>query len=472
VIAGFYRISPAGSLPGSSYNWTFTTPAPLVPGTYSFVVRAADDLGLTTANTDQGRLTINVQVPGDNFPDTAIAPAGTQPNAAALHLDLAGTATDDFGVAAVRVSVRDNESGRYVQPNGTLSAAFALLDTVLAAPNATSTGWSLSLNLPSTGDYSVTAFAFDTSNQQDPSTTGATSRYPVYPGDLPPTVTDALLAPTEGSVFTDARIFVSGRFEDDQQMAQGQVAIRNSAGQYMSSTGTFTSTTESYRTAFLNSPGSPGSNFSYTTPAIPAGSYTVLVRGVDQHGFVTPTPSVRNVTVAPPASNPPVAHFTVSCNQNVCSFDGRSSTDENAPTLTYAWTFGTNQGSGSGPVPTKTYTAPAAYTVTLTVKDEYGLTGTTSQTLTITEPAGNVAPTPVINPPSCAALVCNISGVGSADSNVGDTFTYLWNFGDGTPNATTSSMSHTFPAAGTYTVTLTTTDGWGKAASTTRQITV
>ena len=47
----------------------------------------------------------------------------------------------------------------------------------------------------------------------------------------------------------------------------------------MSSSGTFTSTSASYRTAFLNSPGSPGSNFSYTTPTIPPGSYTVLVRG-------------------------------------------------------------------------------------------------------------------------------------------------------------------------------------------------
>ncbi len=75
------------------------------------------------------------------------------------------------------------------------------------------------------------------------------------------------------------------------------MAIVNCLGQYMSSTGTFTSTTVSWRTAFLNSPGSPGSNYSYTTPVIPAGSYTVLVRGVDQHGFTTPVPSQRNVTV-------------------------------------------------------------------------------------------------------------------------------------------------------------------------------
>ena len=40
------------------------------------------------------------------------------------------------------------------------------------------------------------------------------------------------------------------------------------------------------------------------------------------------------------------------------------------------------------------------------------------------------------------------------------------------PTSTSSAMSHTFPAAGTYTVTLTVTDGWGKAASTTRQVTV
>jgi trimeric autotransporter adhesin len=85
---------------------------------------------------------------------------------------------------------------------------------------------------------------------------------------------------------------------------------------------------------------------------------------------------------------------------------------------------------------------------------------------------GNVAPTPVINQPVCTALVCNLSGVGSADPNTGDTFTYLWNFGDGTPTGTSSAMSHTFPAAGTWTVTLTVTDGWGRAASTTRQVTV
>lgn len=469
VIAGLFRVSPL-DITGSSFNWTYTTPFNLAPGVYAFSVRATDDVGLGTASTNRGSLTINVQVPGDNFPDTTISPTGTQPNQPALQLNLAGTATDDFGVSAVQVSVRDSISSRYVQPDGTMSANFALLDTTLVSPGATGTGWNRVVNLPVVGNYAVTAFAFDTQNQQDPSTTGATVSYPVFPGDLPPTVTEGLLAPTEGSVFTDARIFVSGRFEDDQQMARGQVAIKNGVGQYMSTAGTFTTTTETYITTFLNSPGSPGSNFSYTTPPIPAGSYTVYVRGLDQHGFITPVPSVRNVIVTPPASNPPVANFTYSCAANICTFDGRTSTDENAPTLTYAWTFGT--ATATGPVPMRTFTSTAPVTVTLTVKDEYGLTATTSKVVGVMEPANNVAPTPVINPPSCAGLVCNISGVGSVDSNTGDTFTYLWNFGDGTATSTSSAPSHTFALAGTYTVSLTTTDGWGKAASVTRVVTV
>ena len=45
----------------------------------------------------------------------------------------------------------------------------------------------------------------------------------------------------------------------------------------------------------------------------------------------------------------------------------------------------------------------------------------------------------MINPPACAGLVCNLSGVGSADPNTGDTFTYLWNFDDGTPTSTASA---------------------------------
>lgn len=468
VIAGNYRVSPVG-LNQRTFNWSYTTPFNLSPGTYTFTVGAADDIGLSTTTANQGRLTLAAQIPGDAPPKARLDRTGTISGGQVLQLALTGTATDDVGVAQVKVALREQDTSRYLQPNGSLSASYNVLDATLASPGASSTTWTLSVNLPVQGDWAVTAFAIDTVGQQDTSTSGATARYPIYPGDQPPVLNENLLNPIEGTAFTDGKIFVSGRAEDDQAMQRVDVGIVNEAGQYMSSTGTFTSTTASWRTAFLNSPGTPGSNFSYTTPVIPPGSYRVRVRAVDHHNFISAVYE-RAVTVTHPLNNPPVPSFTASCAENVCTFDARGSTDENATTLTYTWNFG--NGTGSGPVPKRTYTSANTYTVVLTARDEWGVTATTSQTVTIVEPPGNVAPVPVINPPACSGLSCNFSGVGSADPNPGDTFGYRWTFGYGTAQSTSASPSHTFPEAGTYTVTLTTTDGWGKAATTTREVTV
>ena len=467
VAAGNHRISPV-DINAPTYNWSYTTPFNLSPGTYSFTVRATDDDGFTTSSSNQGRLTINAQVPGDNPPNGLLTVTGTQ-TITTPHVDLAGTATDDLGVQSLKVTVFDNDTGRYLQPNGTMASDYSPLNATLGSPGATSTTWTLPIDLPTSGDFSVTAFAYDTAGQQDSLTTGATARYSYYPGDLPPVFVEELGQPVDGTAFSEGRIVVTGRANDDISIARVEVGIVNAAGQYMSSSGTFTSTTPSWRTAFLNSPGSPGSSFSYTTPVIPDGTYSVLVRPTDNHNQIGATRTSTGIVVTHPANNPPVANATVSCNQNVCTFDGRGSTDENAPALTYSWAYGTGQGSGSGPVPTKTYTAPATYTVTLTVKDEWNVTATTTLTVTITEPAGNVAPNPTFIT-NCIALACGTSSSGTTDPNTGDVISYLWNWGDGTPTSTGTSPSHTYAAPGTFTVTLTTTDGWGKAASTTRQV--
>ncbi|MBC9733466.1 PKD domain-containing protein [Nocardioides marmotae] len=470
VIAGQYRISPV-NIPGATYAWSWTTPFNLKPGSYTFSVSAQDDLGLSTANAMQGRLNLAAQIAGDAPPDGRLNVTGTITGGQTLRLDLAGSATDDKGVAEVRIALEDQDTNRYLQPDGTMGAAFATRNAVLATPGGTSTTFTLPIDLPTQGDWAVTAYAYDTAGQQDTSTTGATARYRIYPGDQPPALTENLFAPVEGATFPDGKIFISGRAEDDQAMQRVEVAVVNAAGQYMSSSGTFTSTTQSWRAAFLNSPGTPGSNFSYTTPVIPAGAYTVRARAVDQHDQVTAVPIERRVTVTVPDGNlPPVPSFTVACSQNVCTFDARGSTDENPTALTYSWNFG--NGSGSGAVVTRTYTAAGTYTVTLTARDEWGTTATTTQTLTITEPTTNQPPNAVFNVPACTNLSCNFSAGGSTDPNTGDTLTYRWSWGDGTADSTASSATHAFAAAGTYTVTLTVTDGWGKATTATRSVTV
>jgi PKD repeat protein len=461
-VAGSYRISPA-NIGSPTYNWTYTTPFNLSPGNYSFSVSATDSQGLTTSGSLSGILTITAQVPGDAFPNGLLNFTGTDQTPTTLNLDIPGTATDDKGVSAVLISLLDNKTGRYVQTNGLEANGWATLPAVLGTPGATSTTFDLALVLPQAGDYSVTAYAVDTSGQQDPSTVGATARYLVFPGDADPTFDPTLGSPISNTAFTQGVIVASGRANDDVSIAKVEVAIVNSLGQYMGSTGTFTSTTASWRTAFLNSPGSLGSNYAYTTPVIPAGVYSVSVRATDGNNQVSVPLTVTGITVTLPPNNPPVAHATVSCASNVCTFDGRTSTDEDTASLSYAWSFG-DLGIGTGSVPVHTFTSANTYTVTLTVKDEWGATGTTTLPVTIVAPAGNVAPTPAFIT-SCPNLSCSASSAGTVDPNVGDVVTYSWSWGDGSLPSTGSAATHVYPAVGTYTVTLTATDGWGKFAT-------
>jgi hypothetical protein len=473
VTAGRCRVSVV-DLSGSTTKWSYTIPFDLSPGSYRFTVRATDDVGLTTASTDQGRLTINAQIPGDLAPDTTMS--FTRPPDESLAVSFAGTATDDRGVKSVRVSLRDADTGRFLQPNGTMAAAFATLNAKLASPGAKATRWSLGLRLPTEGEWFFTAAAHDTAGQQDLSITGATASYRAYPSDGPPTLSATLGQPRTGAAFSGGRIVVTGRAEDAPDPSAGiarvRVAIVNSSGRYMSSAGTFPSTTASYRTAFLNSPGSAGSNYSYTTPVIPAGTYRVIVRPYDVREQVGAARTSTGVTVTQPPNQPPVARFTYTCTQNVCTFDGRMSTDENARSLTYSWSFGT-QGTAVGPLPQKTFTAPGTFPVTLTVTDEWRVTRTSAvQNVTIVEPPGNVAPVPTFVW-SCTGLTCSASSQGTADPDSGDVITYSWNWGDGTPLVTRASpAAHGYAKPGTYTISLTTTDGWGRAASTTREVTV
>jgi len=83
-------------------------------------------------------------------------------------------------------------------------------------------------------------------------------------------------------------------------------------------------------------------------------------------------------------------------------------------------------------------------------------------------PPDNVSITPSV---SSGTVPLTVNFTGSANDGDSDTLTYTWDFGD-MESGTGATPSHTFDEVGTYTVTLTVTDGKGGIASETTEITV
>jgi len=75
---------------------------------------------------------------------------------------------------------------------------------------------------------------------------------------------------------------------------------------------------------------------------------------------------------------PPQASFAVTCTGLTCSFDGSGSADPDGSITSYGWVFG-DGASGSGKTVSHTYGRAGGHTVTLTVTDNVGATGSDAQ---------------------------------------------------------------------------------------------
>ncbi|MBI1879051.1 MAG: PKD domain-containing protein [Chloroflexi bacterium] len=174
----------------------------------------------------------------------------------------------------------------------------------------------------------------------------------------------------------------------------------------------------------------------------------------------SPPTAVANANPNPAAKGAPV------------TFNGSGSTDpdDNPAGLTYQWNFGDGN-TANGINVNHTYANQNTYTAVLTVIDDNGATDTASIVITVnnTPPVAVAGPDQTVN--EGGQLTFN--GSGSSDPNPGDTLSYQWNFGDGSPVGNGVSVTHPYPdGPATYIVTLTVTDADGGSATDTLQVTV
>ena len=200
------------------------------------------------------------------------------------------------------------------------------------------------------------------------------------------------------------------------------------------------------------------------------GNYTVALKVTDNEGLTGTTTlniKVRNYPTAAFAYSPdrPVAGKDV-------AFDASSSSPRGGVIVSYRWNFGDgNITTVTNPIVVHRYSVGGNYTVTLTVTDSEGLSGSLSKIVRVRDPP--VASFTHLPEPSYRGDVVTFNASGSYDTD-GYIVSYGWNFGDGSPlvNETDPVTTHIYMVAGNYTAALTVTDNEGISSTITYRLTV
>ncbi|MBS4042710.1 MAG: PKD domain-containing protein [Chitinophagaceae bacterium] len=206
-----------------------------------------------------------------------------------------------------------------------------------------------------------------------------------------------------------------------------------------------------------------GGTFSSTTAQNPtltyasAGTYTVNLT-VDNNGVITSTSYTNNITVNPS----PTADYSFSVGTGGTTSEDVTFTNlSTGAGATYAWTEGaTTHSTDPNPVINLTY---GTHQITLTTTLATGpCTATVTKTVTV-----GTAPIAVIGVNATSQCSSQAFTFNSSSSTIGSgAVTYAWNFGDGTTDNTATPPAKTYANAGTYTVTLTITNGVGSHTAT------
>lgn len=225
-----------------------------------------------------------------------------------------------------------------------------------------------------------------------------------------------------------------------------------------------------------------GSFTSFGSPAFHTytaeGTYTATVTVFDGRGGSGTASMV--ITVGPePPNQPPTAVAEVNVDTGDAPFNpffsSANSFDSDGTIASWLWDFGDGTTSTLPHPAIKVYETPGVYTVTLTVTDNDGATGSDTLAITVTDggTGGNQPPVAVISadPTSGPApLVVMFSSAGSFDPD-GTIVDYFWAFSNGRTTSRENPRVR-FNSDGTYTATLTVTDNEGATASDTITILV
>ncbi|MFL5764881.1 MAG: PKD domain-containing protein [Bacteroidia bacterium] len=157
----------------------------------------------------------------------------------------------------------------------------------------------------------------------------------------------------------------------------------------------------------------------------------------------------------------PLAAFSVS-NDTVCSGTAISYFNTSAGATTYQWSFG-DATTSTAVNPAHTYPGPNSYTVQMIATSAFACKDTAYQLIVV----DSVPVAGFTNTTECFGFATHFTS-----TSLGGIVSWSWNFGDGSPVATTANPSHNYPANGIYNATLTVTNSFGCSNSITHAVIV
>lgn len=387
-----------------------------VPGKHTVTLTVTDDKGAS----DQRQATVTVTAPPANQAPTAAFSVMPETGAAPLEVELDASASSDpdGNITSYAWNFGDGEKGDGVAVSHTYGEP---------------------------GEYTITLTVTDDKGATAERTATVTVTADGEENQAP--LADFSFTPAGGEAPLEVEFSAAASYDPDGTIVQYAWEFGDGAS------------------------GTSGSSSITRHTYLEAGDYTVTLTVTDDRGATGQR--TRQVKVLPPRgeNQPPIAAFNISPEAGgevplTVEVDASPSRDSDGWINQYAWDFG-GGASASGRSASHTFTTPGEHTITLTVTDNEGGSASSSQSVTVLEP------TPKNQPPVASFTLTPDSGIvplevafdaSSSSDPDGSITSYEWDFGDGATGEGVS-VTHTYKAAGEYTVTLTVTDDAGDKAN-------